>query len=210
MIVNHTSISGTILSDDIVPARQPWSGVVKKGQFLKLIDLEGQQAVDFLCYRANDPSERYHAANTIKVPRNIFLSKGSVLRSSLANPMMTIVEDTCGYHDTIFGCCSFEVDRIRYGAVNEECCQRNFERELSRHNIGPEHIVSNVNFFMYVPVDPHGNAEIRQSLSKPGDHVTLRAEMDVLCVFSNCPEALNDATGDSGPTPVRAIVCERV
>lgn len=113
-------------------------------------------------------------------------------------------------HDTIFGCCSFEVDRIRYGAVNEECCQRNFERELSRHNIGPEHIVSNVNFFMYVPVDPHGNAEIRQSLSKPGDHVTLRAEMDVLCVFSNCPEALNDATGDSGPTPVRAIVCERV
>lgn len=206
MTDQQESVPGRIISDDIVPARHPWSGTVKQGQILKLIDLEGQQAIDFLCYNADDPSERYHAANTIKVPRNIFLSKGTVLRSSLANPMMTIVEDTCGSHDTIFGCCSFEVDRVRYGAVNEECCQRNFERELSRHGIGPEHIVANVNFFMHVPVDSRGNAEIRQSLSKPGDHVALQAQMDVLCVLSNCPEALNAATGAAGPTPVRAIV----
>lgn len=177
-----------------------------RGNMLRLIDMEGQQAIDFLCFNADDPSERYHAANTIKAPGNIFVGEGTVLRSSLARPMMTVVADTCGRHDTIFGCCSFEIDEVRYGKVNTECCQGNFERELAKHGVGPEHIVSNVNFFMYVPVGPDGEAQIMDSLSKPGDYVDLRAEMDVLAVLSNCPEVLNPATGDRGPTPIRAIV----
>ncbi|MEM7428531.1 MAG: DUF1989 domain-containing protein [Pseudomonadota bacterium] len=194
-----------IIEDTVVPAEAPWSARIEKDQHLRLIDLEGQQAIDFLCYNAANPAERYHAANTIKVPCRIYLEKGSVLRSSLARPMMTIAEDTCGGHDTIFGCCSFEVDEVRYGATNAECCQRNFERELARHGIGAEHIVSNVNFFMNVPVGSDGAAQIVESQSQPGDFVDLRAEMDVLAVLSNCPEALNAATG-SGPTPIRAIV----
>lgn len=204
--VDDIAIAGTLISDTIVPARQPWSARITKGQVLRLIDLEGQQAVDFLCFSAEDPSEHYHAPNTIKIPRNIFLGKGSILRSSLARPMMTILEDTCGFHDTIFGCCSFEVDQVRYGQVNAECCQKNFERELAKHGLGKAQVVPNVNFFMYVPVDGQGNAEIRESPSKPGDHVDLRAEMDLLAVLSNCPEALNDATGAAGPTPIRAII----
>ena len=194
-----------IVEDTVVPARAPWSARVGQGEHLRLIDLEGQQAIDFLCFNANNPAERYHAANTIKIPCQLYLNAGSVLRSSLARPMMTIMEDSCGGHDTIFGCCSFEVDEVRYGATNAESCQRNFERELAKHGIGPEHIVANVNFFMNVPVKPDGHTAITQSQSKPGDFVDLRAEMDVLAVLSNCPEALNDATGE-GPTPVRAIV----
>ncbi len=199
-------IPGKVHSDVIVPARAPWSGLVAKGQVLKLIDLEGQQAIDFLCFNADDLSEHYHAPNTIKVPRNIFLTQGSVLRSCRARPMMTIIEDSCGLHDTIFGCCSFAVDEVRYGRVNSECCQRNFERELSRHGLGRESVVPNVNFFMYVPVDADGNAEITESPSKAGDFVALRAEMNVLAVLSNCPEVLNAATGANGPTPVRVVV----
>lgn len=199
-------VRGDVVIDVVVPACQPWSARVGKGHVLRLIDLEGQQAIDFLCFNADEPTERYHAPNTIKVPRNIFLSEGSVLRSSLGRPMMTMVHDTCGYHDTIFGCCSFEIDEIRYGKTNAECCQRNFERELAKHGLGKEHVVPNVNFFMYVPVDGKGNAEIKESLSKPGDYVDLRAEMGVLAVLSNCPEALNEATGSGGPTPIRAIV----
>ncbi len=194
-----------IVEDTIVPACAPWSARVAAGHHLRLIDLEGQQAIDFLCFNADDPAERYHAANTIKIPCQLYLGQGSILRSSLARPMMTIVEDSCGGHDTIFGCCSFEVDKVRYGATNGECCQRNFERELERRGIGPEHIVANVNFFMNVPVRPDGHTAIIESQSKPGDYVDLRAEMDVLAVLSNCPEALNAATG-AGPTPVRAIV----
>ncbi len=199
---------GRILEDSVVPAGAPWSARLARGERLRLIDLEGQQAIDFLCFNAADPAERYHAANTIKIPCNIFLGQGSVLRSSLARPMMTIVEDTCGRHDTIFGCCSFEVDRVRYGKTNSECCQRNFERALAAQGIGPEHIVPNVNFFMYVPVAPDGAAMIVESLSKPGDYVDLRAEMDLVVALSNCPEALNPATGSKGPTPIRAIIYE--
>ncbi len=194
-----------IVEDTVVPACAPWSARIAEGHHLRLIDLEGQQAIDFLCFNADDPAERYHAANTIKIPCQLYLGQGSVLRSSLARPMMTIVEDSCGGHDTIFGCCSFEVDEVRYGATNPECCQRNFERELAKNGLGPEHIVANVNFFMNVPVKPDGHTAITESQSKAGDYVDLRADMDVLAVFSNCPEALNAATG-SGPSPVRALI----
>ena len=197
---------GHIIEDSIVPARQPWSRRLSKGECLRLIDLEGQQAIDFLCYNARDPSEGYHAANTIKVPCNIFIGKGSILRSSLARPLMTVIEDTCGRHDTIFGCCSFEVDQVRYGATNVECCQQNFERELAKHGLGKEYVLANVNFFMSVPVAADGQAQIIDSHSKPGDYVTLRAEMDVLAVLSNCPEELNPASGSNGPSPIRALV----
>jgi len=197
---------GVIRIDATVPPRAPWSARLESGEVLRLIDLEGSQAIDFLCYNADDPAERYHAPNTIKVPRNIFIGLGSVLRSNLARPMMTVIADTCGGHDTIFGCCSFEIDRVRYGRTNGESCQRNFERELARHGIGPEQVVPNVNFFMNVPVGPDGAVQITASQSKPGDYVDLRAEMPILAVLSNCPEELNPATGTNGPTPVRAIV----
>ncbi len=200
------TVPGKVLTDIVVPACAPWSGVVKAGQVLRLVDLEGQQAIDFLCFNNDDRTERYHMPNTIKIPGNIFLDKGSILRSQLARPMMTIVADTCGRHDTIFGCCSFAVDEIRYGKTNPECCQRNFERELATHDLGPEHVVANANFFMSVPVAANGAAQIVASHSKPGDFVDLRAEMDILAVLSNCPEALNAATGDAGPTPIRAII----
>lgn len=198
--------AGRIIEDTVVPARAPWSARIARGDMLRLIDLEGQQAVDFLCYNAADPAERYHAANTIKVPGNIFIGLGTVLRSSRARPMMTVVADTCGRHDTIFGCCSFAIDEVRYGRTNPECCQRNFERELAKHGVGPDHIIANVNFFMHVPVAADGAAGIVEALPKPGDHVDLRAEMDLLVVLSNCPEEMNPATGDRGPTPVRVIV----
>jgi urea carboxylase-associated protein 1 len=199
---------GVILSDVVVPPRAPWSGKLKKGQTLRLIDLEGQQAIDFLCFGSapfEGQVERYHMPNTIKIPKNILLGTGSVLYSQFARPMMTITADSCGGHDTIFGCCSFAVDQVRYGRQNDECCQRNFERELKRHGLGAEHVVANANFFMNVPVSADGAAEIIDSQSKPGDYVDLRAEMDVLAVLSNCPQELNPAAG-AGPSPVRVII----
>ena len=201
---------GAILEDTVVPAREPWSAKLKNGQTLRLIDIEGQQAIDFLCFgveRYEGQVERYHMPNTIKIPKNILLGKGSVLYSQFARPMMSITDDSCGGHDTIFGCCSFAVDRLRYGQQNGECCQRNFERELAKHNLGPEHVVANANFFMNVPVGSGGEAEITESQSRPGDYVDLRAEMDVIAVLSNCPQELNPATGER-PTPVRAIIFE--
>ena len=198
--------NSAIHEDTIVPACEPWSGHVKKGDVLRLVDLEGQQAIDFLCYSAADPIDRYSAANTMKLGKNIYLGRGSVLWSMRANRMMTIVEDSsaCG-HDTLYGCCSIEIDVIRYGKTKTRSCQSNFEAELAKHGMGPRDMAANINFFMSAPVAADGAVAIVEGKSRPGDHVDLRAEMDVLVVLSNCPETDNAATG-AEPTPIRAVV----
>ena len=195
----------SIHEDTIVPAGEPWSARIKKGNVLRLVDLEGQQAIDFLCYNASDPADRYNAANTIKLNQNIYLGKACVLWSVRARKMMTIIEDSCGAHDTLYGCCSIEIDEVRFGKTNTQSCQSNFEAELAKHGLGEKDIVANVNFFMNVPVEADGAVAIAAGRSKPGDYVDLRAEMDLLVVISNCPERDNPAAGFK-PTPVRAIV----
>lgn len=157
---------------------------------LRLIDLEGRQAVDFLCYSARDHADRYAAADTMKINGNIFIRKGTVLYSVNCNPMFTVVDDTCGFHDTIGGCSS-ALNRKRYGRPQDPYCRQNFLGELARYGMGPRDMVANLNFFMYVPLGADGSMDMRPSISKPGDRVDPRAEMDVL---------------DYNPTPVRAIV----
>jgi len=195
----------TVHEDTVVPACQPWSARVRKGDVLRLVDLEGQQAVDFLCYAADNHAERYNAANTMKLNKSIYVGKGTELWSVRARKMMTVIDDSCGFHDTLAGCCSIEIDKVRFGKTNTQSCQSNFEAELAKHGMGEKDIVANINFFMYVPVEGNGSVAIADGLSKPGDHVDLRAEMDVLVVISNCPERDNPAAGFE-PTPIRAMV----
>ena len=187
-----------------IPARAPWSRVLGRGQKLRIIDTHGQQAVDFLCYNAGDPEERYHAPNTIKKAGRILLTAGDVLYSDRANPLLTIVEDTFGGHDTIGGCCSEPSNRMLYGVPNRGC-RENFLEALKPHGLGWRDIVPNVNWFMTVPVGAAGDAAIALGSSKPGDYVELRAEMEVLAVISNCPQVLNPCNAFN-PTPIEVVV----
>jgi urea carboxylase-associated protein 1 len=194
-----------IHADLEIPAGEPWSARIARGDVLRIVDLHGKQAVDFLCYNLADPTDRYNAANTIKLNNNIYLGQGAVLWSVRARKLMTIVADTCGSHDTLYGCCSVEIDDVRFGRNNGAGCQGNFERELAKHGLGAQDVVANINFFMNVPVRADGGVAIVEGKSRPGDHVDLRAEMDVLAVLSNCPERLNQAAGFN-PTPIRVVV----
>ncbi len=184
----------------IIPARGHWSGVIARGGLLRIIDLEGRQAVDFLCYNAHDPAERYHAPNTIKKAGSIELTAGHVLYSDRARPLFTIIEDSFGGHDTIGGCCSLASNKMLYGIANPGC-RENFLAELEPRGLGWKDIVPNVNWFMKVPVATGGAAAIATGTSGPGDQVLLRAEMDVLAVISNCPQVLNPCN-DFNPTPI--------
>ena len=122
-----------ILSDEIIPARAGWSRVLQRGQVLRIVDLEGKQAVDFLCYNAHDHEDRYAAADTMKInPGGIFLTTGTVLYSVGLTPLFTIVADTCGKHDTIGGCCSAALNTFRYKVGYQPNCRDNFLRELCR------------------------------------------------------------------------------
>jgi len=196
---------GKILEDRIIPAGEPWARVLKAGQTLRIVDLEGQQAVDFLCYNAADPSERYNAADTMKYAKTIFLTAGHGIYSDMGRRLLTIVEDTCGRHDTIGGCCSAASNELRYGVKDTPACRENFLRALAPFGLGKKDIVANINWFMNVPVEPEGAVAIVDGVSKPGDHVDLRAEMDVLAVISNCPQTRNPCNGWK-PSPIRVVV----
>jgi urea carboxylase-associated protein 1 len=196
----------TIL-DEIVPARKPWSGIIRKEQHLRIIDREGRQAVDFLCYNASDREERYSAPNTIKAAGTISLTKGHVLYSDLAQPVFTIVEDTYGSHDTIGGCCSAPSNLMLYGVKDCPGCRENFLAALADHGMGRRDIVPNINFFMRVPVERSGAAAIARGDSSPGCYVELRAEMDALAVISNCPQ-INNPANDYNPTSIQVVVYE--
>jgi urea carboxylase-associated protein 1 len=195
-----------LIEDTVLPARGSWSHRLDKGQHLKLVDLEGKQAVDFLCYNAHDYADRYAAADTMKINRGgIFLGTGTVLYSVGLTPLFTIVADTCGKHDTIGGCCSAALNTFRYGVGYQPNCRDNFLRELAKYGMGPNHLAANVNFFMYVPVGADGDMDMGPGISKPGDYVELRAESDVLAVISNCPQ-INNPVNDYHPTPIRVVV----
>ena len=198
-------IPGMVVANEVIAARAGWSRQLTRGQVLRLVDLEGRQAVDFLCYSAADPQDRYAAADTMKINGNIFIGKGTVIYSVNCNPMFTVTADTCGFHDTIGGCCSSALNRRRYGKPDDPSCRQNFLEQLARYGMGARDMVANLNFFMYVPVGPDGAMDMGPSRSKPGDYVDLRAEMDVLAVISNCPQ-INNPVNDFKPTPVRAII----
>lgn len=201
-------LGGRIERDEIVPPGHPWAAVIAKGQVLRIVDLKGRQGVDFLCYNAAHPEERYHAPNTLKAAGTLSLGPGHVLYSDEARPIFTLTADSCGGHDTIGGCCSAPSNRMLYGVDDCPGCRENFLAALADFGLGRKDIVPNVNFFCNVPVGPGGELAERTFVdgkSLAGDYVDLRAEMDALAVISNCPQQNNPCNG-AGPTPIRVVI----
>jgi len=201
-------IPGRVIEDTQVPAGAPWSGIVRRGQVLRIVDIEGRQGVDFLCYNATRTEERYHAPNTLKAAGTLRLGEGHVLYSDEARPLFTIVADSCGGHDTIGGCCSAPSNAMLYGVADCPGCRENFLAALAPYGMDRRDIVPNINFFCNVPVHEQGRLAERTfeaSRSHPGAHVDLRAEMEALAIVSNCPQ-VNNPCNDGRPTPIRVAV----
>ena len=199
-------ISETAYACDI-PAGRPWSRVLKKGQTLRIIDCEGQQAVDALLYSADDPAERYSAQDTLRIHGSAYVELGTQLISNKGRVMARITADTSGSHDTSAGCCSCESNAVRFGEATkyQHACRENFILELSNHGLTKRDIVSNLNFFMSVPIEPSGNFTVVDGISAPGSYIDIAAEMDVLFVISNCPQVNNPCNGFN-PTPIRVEI----
>jgi urea carboxylase-associated protein 1 len=199
----------TVHVDTIVPSGEPWMGVVRAGQLLRIVDLEGNQAVDTLFYNAADGHEHYSATNTIRAQGNIYLTEGSVLLSNRNRPLLRIVSDTCGRHDTLGGACSAESNTVRYSLDKRHMhnCRDSFLAALAREDSGltRRDLPSNINFFMNVPVTPEGGLTFADGISAPGRHVELLALMDTRVLISNCPQ-LNNPCNAYNPTPGRVIV----
>jgi uncharacterized protein len=199
--------------DETHPAGEAWMKKILRGQTLRIVDLEGNQAVDTLFYNADALHERYSLTHTIQAQSALYLSTGSRIMSSQGRPMLTIVADTCGRHDTLGGACASESNTVRYALEKRfmHSCRDNFMFAIARspYAMTKRDIVSNINFFMNVPVTPEGKLTFEDGVSAPGKYVELRAEMDVIVLVSNCPQ-LNNPCNAYNPTPIRFLVWDTV
>jgi uncharacterized protein len=197
------------MTEHRIPAEAPWSGIVRKGQTIRIEDSYGQQAIDTLFYCLDNYHERYSNQDTMREQGAAYISVGTKIISNEGRVMLTVTADSCGSHDTAAGACSCESNTVRFGhgTKYQHACRDNFILEVSKHGMSKRDIVPNINFFMNVPIKPNGEMTIVDGISKPGDHVELVAEMDVLCVISNCPQINNPCNGFD-PTPIRVIISD--
>lgn len=197
------------LVDEIVMAGESWLNEIKRGQTIRIVDLEGNQAVDTLFYSAADPAERYSALDTIREQGNVYLTTGSRLLSGDLNVLLTITADTCGRHDTLGGACSAESNSVRYPQEKRYMhnCRDSFLKAITKTATGltKRDLCSNINFFMNVPVTEEGGLNFADGISEPGKYVELRAERDVIALISNCPQ-LNNPCNAYNPTPIRILI----
>jgi len=194
----------------VVPAGTYWIDVVLEGETFRIVDLEGNQAVDTLFYNADDPAEHYSVSDTIREQGNIYLNLGTTLMSDLCRPMLTITADTVGRHDTLGGACSTESNTVRYALEKKSmhACRDSFLlaiAENDQYGLTKRDIAHNINFFMNVPVTPDGELEFADGLSAPGKYVEMVAEMNVIVLISNCPQ-LNNPCNAYNPTPVEVMI----
>jgi len=196
---------------EIVPAGAPWHGVLRAGGILRIVDLEGNQAVDTLFYNARQTDEHYSAQDTMRSQANIYLTAGTRLLSSEGNVLLEITADTCGRHDTLGGACSAESNTVRYALQKRHMhsCRDNFLAALTAYDgrLGKRDLPANINFFMNVPVTPQGELRFADGISAAGRYVEMRAAMDVLVLISNCPQ-LNNPCNAYNPTPIELVVWE--
>ncbi|MDX6707808.1 MAG: uncharacterized protein QOI48_3654 [Solirubrobacteraceae bacterium] len=192
-----------------VDAGDGWIAELAAGETLRIVDLHGNQAVDTLFFDAHDYANRYSAVDTLREQGSAYLTLGSRLLALDGRPLVTIVADTCGRHDTLGGACSQESNVVRYGEHTRHmhACRNTFLMQAMSWGRGLEKrdLSANVNFFMNVPLTPDGGLEFADGISAPGKYVELRADSDTLVLISNCPQ-LNNPCNGYDPTPVRLIV----
>ena len=198
---------------EVVGAGDYWLQEVRAGETLRITDLKGNQAVDTLFFNADHPHERYSAFDTVREQRNLYLTVGTTLVSDEGNPMLDIVADTCGRHDTLGGACAGESNTVRYALEKKtmHSCRDSWLLAVNTHTkwgLTKRDLTHNINFFMNVPVTPAGGLTFEDGISAPGKYVELTARMNVLVMTSNCPQ-LNNPCNGYNPTPIELAVWSR-
>jgi urea carboxylase-associated protein 2 len=198
-----------VILDEPLRGGQMWSRILRRGQTLRLTDVEGGAAVAALFYNAEDTSERYNMPDTLKAQQIARLTSGFVLYSDMGRVLCSITEDSVGWHDTITGHGTAVHGRAKIGEGRYQELRNDWHRntrdnflvELGKYDLGKRDIVANLNFFVKVVVDDLGSLHFVPQNSKAASFVELRAEMNTLVVLSNTPHPL-DPNPQYAPKPV--------
>ena len=198
-----------IVHHDILPGARYWSFIIRRGYCLRLTDTEGGANCSALFYNAHEKLERYNMADTLKAQHTAFLTRGHVCYSDMGRVLMSIIEDTCGWHDTVSGVTDAGMISAQYGEHAYQDYRNDFYRngrdlfliELEKWGMDKRDLVANINFFSKISADNDGNMQFHSNNSSPGSYVDLRAEMDCLVVLNTCPHPLDPST-EWQPHPV--------
>lgn len=196
--------------NQVVRAGDGFMKPLKKGQIMRIVDIGGNQAVDTTFYDLHNPEDHYGAVATIVAQENIYLTTGSILRAESGNPLLEIVADLTGRHDTLGGACSSQSNTVRYAREKQYMhnCRDSFMLQLAKDDSGyymKRDLAPNINFFMNVPVTPEGGLKFDDGVSTPGNYVEMKALCDVMVLISNCPQ-LNNPCNAYNPTPVKILI----
>jgi len=202
-------VPGRVVRVVEIAARHGIALEVGRGQVLRIVDVEGQQVGDLVCFNRDDLTERYSPQNTILFNRTIYPKVGAVLVSDRGRAMMRLVADTVGVHDLICGSCSEEYyrDRLDYREPHRSC-RGNLAEAMAPWGVDLQDIPFSFNVFMQWPVAGDGAVRPMAAPSGPGDYVDLRAEMDLVVANSACPSDITP-TNAHRPTPMRFVLYER-
>lgn len=184
-----------------IPGGCHWSGIVRRGTTLRLVDVAGGANAAVLFYNMEEKLERYNMADTLKTQHTFRLTKGHACHSDMGRIFCCISEDTAGWHDTVCGVSDADLIRQKYGIGRYQELRNNMFRsgldgmliELGKWGLGMRDVVSNINFFSKVTANSSGELEFHAGNSKAGDHVDLSFEMDTLVVLSAAPHPLDPA-----------------
>jgi uncharacterized protein YcgI (DUF1989 family) len=181
-------------STNIIPPRSGTAFILKKGQRLKITDLQGEQVADFICYNQSDVKEYLSSGRTIDYAETIFLTTGHPFYSNRSNIMFVITEDTVGRHDFLLTPCSAETFRIIYGHTNpHQGCFGNLSTAFKPYGILPDDIPVSFNIFMNVSVDAEsGKVAVLPPKSKAGDYIIIEARMDLIVGLTACSAEMSN------------------
>ena len=196
-----------IFLEEVIPAREYTSLVLHRGEILRVIDLEGKQVADLVAFNATDKGEKLSCVYSNLLNGTWKLTKGYTLYSNRARPMFSIIEDKVGLHYSGGGFCSEEINFLRFNVRNTRNCADNLTLAFKPHGIQRQDFDFDCcfNIFMNLTFQPDGSMKLQEPLSKPGDYIDLKSEMDCIIAISNCPQDRNPCNGFN-PTPLQIKV----
>jgi len=186
---------GKLITELIVPGGHGRAFEVGKGQLLEIIDVEGQQVADFFAFRKQDHAERLSPSHTRTSLRSLAIKVGDQLRTNWRNPMFEVVQDTAKIHDLLIAACDERRYLVDYGVLNHRSCVANIEEALQPYGIGRDMFLEPFNFFQSTRIEPDGTLIQQASPTRAGDHILLKAEMELIGAVSACPMDLNPIGG---------------
>lgn len=194
-------------TEKVIPAREYTSLILHRGEILRVIDLEGKQVADLVASNATDKGEKLSCVYSNLLNGTWKLTKGHTLYSNRARPMFSIIEDKVGLHYSGGGFCSEEINFLRFNVRNTRNCADNLTLAFKPHGIQRQDFDFDCcfNIFMNLTFQPDGSMKLQEPLSKPGDYIDLKSEMDCIIAISNCPQDRNPCNGFN-PTPLQIKV----